>query len=91
MLFKFHKALVDRKYRLLFSSSVRPRKPGPKGPSAQPIAAIVEMKRRNPKFDSMRIAEQIANAFGVAIDEAVVRYVFAKHYGPFQIRMARHG
>src|SRR5712692_4820350 len=32
-LFKFHKALVDRKYRLLFSSSFRPRKPGPKGPS----------------------------------------------------------
>jgi hypothetical protein len=29
-LFKFHKALVDRKYRLLFSSSYRRRKPGPK-------------------------------------------------------------
>src|ERR1700688_3739524 len=34
-LFKFHKALVDRKYRLLFSSSYRRRKPGPKGPSAE--------------------------------------------------------
>src|SRR5439155_14329366 len=34
-LFKFHKALVDRKYRLLFSSSSRRRKPGPKGPSAE--------------------------------------------------------
>ena len=33
-LLKFHKALVDRKYRLLFSSLDRPRKPGPKGPSA---------------------------------------------------------
>ena len=31
-LFKFHKALVYRKYRLLFSSSRRKRKPGPKGP-----------------------------------------------------------
>ncbi len=30
-LFRFHKALVDHKYRLLFSSSGRPRKPGPKG------------------------------------------------------------
>ena len=32
-LFKFHKALVDRKYRLLFSSSANRRTPGPKGPS----------------------------------------------------------
>jgi hypothetical protein len=37
-LFKFHKALVHRKYRLLFSSSHRKRKPGPKGPSTQLIA-----------------------------------------------------
>jgi hypothetical protein len=33
-LLKFHKALVDRKYRLLFSSSSQRRKPGPKGTSA---------------------------------------------------------
>jgi len=37
-LFKFHKALVDRKYRLLFSSVYLRRKPGPKGPSAELIA-----------------------------------------------------
>src|SRR6202048_4335230 len=49
-LFKFHKALVHRKYRLLLSSSCRRRKPGPKGPCAQLIAAIVEMKHRNPTF-----------------------------------------
>ena len=29
-LIRFHKALVDRKYRILFSSPGRPRKPGPK-------------------------------------------------------------
>src|ERR1700676_589599 len=47
-LFKFHRASVDRKYRLLFSSSSsRRRKPGPKGPSAELIAAISELKRRN--------------------------------------------
>ena len=51
-LFKFHKALVDRKYRLLFSSSAHRRKPGPKGPSAELIAAIVEMKRRNPQVSA---------------------------------------
>jgi hypothetical protein len=57
-LFKFHQALVDRKYRLLFSSSSHRRKPGPKGPSAELIAAIVEMKRRNPKFGCVRIAQR---------------------------------
>jgi hypothetical protein len=39
-LLKFHKALVDHKYRLLFSSSRHPSKPGPKGPSAELVAAI---------------------------------------------------
>ena len=58
--FKFHKALVNRKYHLLFSSSSHRRKPGPKGPSAEVIAAIVEMKRRNPRFGCVRIAQQIA-------------------------------
>jgi hypothetical protein len=77
-LLKFHNALVDRKYRLLFSSSSRRRKPGPKGPSAQLIAAIVEMKRRNPKFGCVRIAQQIARAFGIEVDKDIVRRVLAK-------------
>jgi putative transposase len=81
-LFKFHQALVDRKYRLLFSSSPHACKPGPKGPSAELIAAIVEMKRRNPRFGYMRIAQQIRHAFGVDIDKDVVRRVLAKHYRP---------
>ena len=79
-LLKFHKALVDSKYRRLFSSSGGPHKPGPKGPSAQLIAAIVEMKRRNPKFGCVRIAEQISRAFGLEIDKDVVRRVLARHY-----------
>src|SRR6266705_5989889 len=81
-LFKFHKALVNRKYRLLFSSSSHRRKPGPKGPSTELIAAIVEMKRRNPRFGCVRIAQQIAHAFGIDIDKDVVRRVLAKHYRP---------
>ena len=75
-------ALVNRKYRILFSSSGRPRKPGPKGPSAELIAAIVELKRRNPKFGCVQIAQQIAHAFGLDIDKDVVRRVLAKHYRP---------
>jgi transposase InsO family protein len=82
-LFKFHKALVDRKYRLLFSCRSRShRKPGPAGPSSELIAAIVEMKRRNPKFGCVRIAQQISHAFGIEIDKDVVRRVLAKHYRP---------
>jgi putative transposase len=79
-LVKFHKALVERKYRLLFSSSPRGRrKPAPKGPSAELIAAILELKRRNPRFGCVRIDEQISHAFGVDIDKDVARRVLKKH------------
>ena len=81
-LFKFHKALVERKYRLLFSSASNRRKAGPKGPSPELIAAIIEMKRRNPRFGCVRIAQQIAHAFGIEIDKDVVRRVLARHYRP---------
>ena len=70
-LLRFHQALVQRKYRLLFSSSGCHRKPGPKGPSVELIAAIVAMKRRNPKFGCVRIAQQISRAFGIDLDKDV--------------------
>ena len=73
---------MDRKYRLLFSSSSHRRKPGPKGPSAALIAAILEIKRRNPRFGCVRIAQQISHTFGVQIDKDVVRRVLANHYRP---------
>ncbi len=38
----FHRALVQQKYRLLFSPK-HPAKPGPKGPTADLIRAVVEM------------------------------------------------
>ena len=80
-LLKFHKALVERKYRRLFSSSPSPRrKPGPKGPSAELIAAIIALKGRNPRFGCVRIAQQITRAFRVEIDKDIVRRVLAKHY-----------
>jgi transposase InsO family protein len=81
-LFKFHRALVQRKCHLLFSSSSHRRKPGPKGPSAELIAAIVELKQRNPKFGCVRIAQQISLAFGIEIDKDVVRRVLAQHFRP---------
>ncbi len=80
-LLKFHRALIQRKYRLLFSSRHR-AKPGPQGPSAELVRAIVEIKQRNPRYGCPRIALIITNTFGVPIDKDVVRRVLAKHYQP---------
>ena len=80
-LLKFHDALKKRKYRLLYSPLTR-GKPGPKGPSAELIQAIVELKRRNPRFGYPRIALIISRTFGIEIDRNVVRRVLAKHYRP---------
>ena len=80
-LLKFHQALIKRKYRLLFSSQ-RHGKPGPKGPSAELVTAIVAIKQRNPRFGCPRIALIIFNTFGITIDKDVVRRVLANHYRP---------
>ena len=70
----FHRALKQRKYRRLFSPHRR-SKPGPKGPSTDLIQAILEMKRRNPRYGCPRIAQQLSKAFGIEIDKDVVRRV----------------
>ena len=76
-LFKFHDALKKRKFRRLFSAK-RKGKPGPKGPSLAVIEAIIDIKRRNPRFGCPRIAEQITKAFGIEIDKDVVRRVLGQ-------------
>ena len=81
-LLRFHKVLVARKYRLLFSSAASRRKPGLKGPSPELIAAIVKMKHRNAGIGCLRIAQQISYASRIEIDKDVVRRVLAKHYSP---------
>ena len=81
-LLKFHKLLMQRKYRLLYSSAGSKRKPGPIGPSQELIQAIVEMKQRNPRFGCPRIAQQINKSFGTNINKDVVRRVLAVHYRP---------
>src|SRR3979490_2935204 len=43
-LLRLHRALIQRKYHRLFSST-RPMKPGPKGPSQDVIAAVVDLKQ----------------------------------------------
>jgi putative transposase len=66
---------------MLFSPDRR-RQPGPKGPSAELIHLVVEMKQRNPSWGCPRIAQQIALAFHIQIDKDVVRRILAHHYRP---------
>ena len=80
-LLSLHRALIQRKYRRLFSST-EPMKPGPKGPSQEVIAAVVDMKQRNPSWGCPRIAQQITLAFGIPIDRNVVRRILAARYEP---------
>jgi hypothetical protein len=80
-LFRFHNALVKRKYRQLYSPHGGP-KPGPSGPSKTVIHAIVEMKQRNPRYGCPRIAQQINLAFGLDLDKDIVRRILATHYKP---------
>ena len=77
----FHRALVKRKYRLLFTPKTG-GKPSPRGPSPELVSAILEMKRRNPNFGYQRIADQISLAFDIEIDKDVVRRMLARHYRP---------
>jgi putative transposase len=68
-----------------FAKLLRPgggRKPGTKGPPREIIQAIVEMKRRNPRFGSPGIAQQINLALGLELDKDTVRRVLATHYTP---------
>ena len=78
-----HQAMGKQKYRMLFSPNHN-RKPGPKGPSAELVHAVVEMKQRNPRWGCPRIAEQITLAFNLAIDKDVVRRILAPHHWPGQ-------
>jgi hypothetical protein len=55
-------------------------KPGPKGPSEDVIAAVVDMKRRNPSWGCPRIAQQMSLGFGISIDKDVVRRILAARY-----------
>lgn len=71
LLIKFHKALIKRKYSVLFLNKSK-REPGPIGPSKELIQAIVEMKQRNPRFGCRRIAMQISNMFGLDINKDIV-------------------
>src|SRR2546426_1252447 len=69
-LLRLHQALKNRKYRLLFFPKLR-KKPGPQGPSQEIIAAVLQMKQRNPTWGCPRIAQKIALAFYIQINKDV--------------------
>jgi hypothetical protein len=75
----FHRALVQRKYRIVFSPKRR-TKPGPKGPAEELIGAVVEMKKRNPTWGCPQIDDQINLAFGSSMNKDGVRRILALHY-----------
>jgi hypothetical protein len=89
-LLNFHRALVQRKYRLLFSPKWK-TKPGPKGPDADIIRAVIQMKQRNPTWGCPRIAEQINLAFGTCINKDVVRRILASSTNGYQITVDHRG
>jgi hypothetical protein len=78
-----HQAICKQRYRMLFSPNHN-RKPGPKGPSAELVPAVVEMKQRNPRWGCPRIAEPITLAFNLAIDQDLVRRILAHPPWPGQ-------
>jgi len=80
-LLKLHKALINRKYSKLFSRKTH-QKPGPKGPAQEIIHLIVAMKQKNPAYGYLRIAMQITNMFGIAVNKDIVRRVLEKHFPP---------
>ncbi len=85
-LLNFHRALVQRKYRLLFSTKQKTR-PGRK--TGHVIRLVVEMKRRKPAWGCPHIAEQINLAFGTTINKDMVRRILAQHYRPI-LRQTGH-
>ncbi len=65
-LLELHKALVNRKYRQLYSNKSN-KKPGRKSPSKEIIDLVLEMKKRNPNYGYRRISMQIFQSFGITI------------------------
>ena len=77
-LMRLHRALVKRKFQLLYGVKRR-RRPRPKGPLRELIDAVVEMKRRNPHLGCRKIGEQIASTFGIGIKKDFVRRVLIRY------------
>ena len=84
-LLRFHRMLRDLKYRCLYSSQPN-RKRGPEGPSVEPIQAICELKRRNPRLGCPKITQLLVGKARLAhsaarlvnITVAIMNFIFTK-------------
>jgi putative transposase len=72
---------VRCKYHLLYSPKRRHR-PGPKGPTREIIALVLDLKRHNLRFGCLKIAQTISHAFGIDLDRDTVRRILTEHYYP---------
>ena len=79
---KFHKALVQRKYKRLYLNGGN-KKLGRHGPSQELIDLVIEMKQRNPNYGYRRIAMQIYQSLGVTISCFAVGRILRKHHSLF--------
>ena len=78
---KFHKALVNKKYQILFGTK-NGRRRGPKGFDKKIVDLVLEIKTKNLSFGCPRIAMLVANATGLTISEHTVRRILRKHFKP---------
>lgn len=74
----FHKLLVQKKYRNLFSPLHRKRT-GPKGFEADIVTLVVKIKKSNPSFGCPRIAMIVTHSTATAISEDTVRRILRRH------------
>ena len=78
----FHKALVKRKYKTLFSNKSH-NKLGRKAPDQKIVDLVIEIKKRNKTFGYGRIAMQIFEAFGIEISRFTVGRILRKNRHKF--------
>ena len=76
---ELHKALVKRKYHLLYANKTK-KKPGRKPPSQALINIVLEMKQRNPNYGYRRISMQLYQSFGIRVSCFTVGRVLRKHH-----------
>ena len=77
---KFHRALVKKKYQILYGKSQKKR--GSKGFGKEVVNVVLEIKKRNPSYACPRIALLVNEKFGVKISEQTVRRILRKNYKP---------
>jgi len=75
----FHRALVKRKYHILFSNKIK-KKTGPKGPPKELIELVISLKLKNTHLGSPQIANFINNNFEFKTCASTVKRILKNHF-----------